>query len=125
AMPAVGAGGPVLVVDDEPMVRSVLRRLLESEGYAVLEAGSAAQAREVLDREGSRVRLVIIDQSMPSETATEALPSLRERCAAPIILFTGFAPEARPDVAAVLEKPATAADLRRVLRKVLGERAQE
>jgi PAS domain S-box-containing protein len=116
---AVGPGGPVLVVDDEPMVRAVLRRLLEGDGYTVLEASSAAGARDVLDREGSRVKLIVLDQSMPSETATEALPSLRQRCAAPIVLFTGFPPEARPDVAAVLEKPATAADLRRVLRQVL------
>jgi CheY-like chemotaxis protein len=107
-------------VDDEPMVRSVMRRLLERDGYKVLEAGSAAEAREVLDREGPRVRLIFLDQSMPAETATEALPSLRLRCAAPVVLFTGFAPEVRPDVDAVLEKPATARVLRRVLRQVLG-----
>ncbi len=109
----------VLVVDDEPVVRSVLRRLLEADGYVVLEADSAAAARDVLDRDGARVSVIILDQSMPTETGVDALPSLRQRCRAPVVLFTGFAPARSPGVAAVLEKPATRGDLQLVLRQVL------
>lgn len=109
----------VLVVDDEPVVRGVLRRLLEDDGYGVLEAESAAAARDVLDREGARVSVIILDQSMPTETGVDALPSLRQRCQAPVVLFTGLAPLRHPGVAAVLEKPATRGDLQLVLRQVL------
>jgi two-component system cell cycle sensor histidine kinase/response regulator CckA len=116
---ALGRTESVLVVDDEPLVRGVLRRMLESDGYSVLEAESAAEAREVLERHGPRVGLVILDQSMPMETGVDALPSLRRRSAAPVILFTGLVPEQPPGVEAILEKPATQADLQRVIQQVL------
>ena len=52
-----------LVVDDEPRLRSVLIRLLESDGFTCLEAGSGVQAIKVLERES--VPLVISDLRMP------------------------------------------------------------
>ncbi len=120
---SVRSGGEtVLLVDDEPLVRGVVRRLLETEGYAVLEAGSANEAREVLGRVGETVDAIILDQSMPREPGLEALPSLVALTDASVILFTGLAPEPAPGTAAVLEKPAKAAEIFRVLRSVLDER---
>jgi len=118
---AAAAGGQeeLLVVDDEAALRSTIARLLRLEGYTVHEAESAARAREVLEREGDRVRLVILDQSMPGETGTQALASLRARTKAAIVLFTGFVPEEPFEVDAVLEKPARPAELLRVVREAL------
>jgi CheY-like chemotaxis protein len=110
------------LVDDEPLVRGVLRRLLEREGHVVLEAGSAEQAREVLRSPESAVEVVILDQSMPRETGIQALPSLRALTRAPVVLFTGMAPEVSPEVDALLEKPARPEELERVLRAVLAKR---
>ncbi len=115
-------GARVLLVDDEPLVRGVLRRLLEREGHVVLEAGSAEQAREVLRSPESAVEVVILDQSMPRETGIQALPSLRALTRAPVVLFTGMAPEVSPEVDALLEKPARPEELERVLRAVLAKR---
>jgi CheY-like chemotaxis protein len=114
-------GAVVLVVDDEPLVRNVVRQLLKRDACTVLEAASANAAREVLQRGGSKVDLVILDQSMPGETGVEALPSLRELTGAPIVLFTGMAPTLLPTgFTALLEKPARPAELQRMIREVLG-----
>jgi|GEM_PF-1122998 len=118
------ANETLLLVDDEPLVRSVLRRLLEQDGYRILEAASADDARAVLKR-GLKVDLLILDQSMPGETGTQAQPSLRALTAAPMLLFTGMAPELPQGFAGILEKPARYEELQRVVRQALAERGPE
>ena len=112
-------GETILVVDDEAMIRAVVGRLLRSQHYKVLEASSAAEARKVLDSAGPKVDLIILDHSMPKESGVECLPSLRARCAAPVVLFTGLAPEAPLGVACVLPKPARPSELFQVVRTTL------
>lgn len=87
----------VLLVDDEPLVRQAVKQLLEHEGYNVIEAGSADQARRLLERSAAPVDAILLDQSMPFESGLEAAPSIRALSAAPIILFTGLAPEQTPE----------------------------
>lgn len=60
-------GNPVrvLVVDDEPSVRSMMRRSLVEEGYDVLEAGAGSEALATLENGQAPVRLVICDLIMP------------------------------------------------------------
>jgi CheY-like chemotaxis protein len=116
------SGAVVLIVDDEPLVRNVVRHLLQSDGCRVLEASSSHEARSILRRRDLTVDVVILDQSMPHETGVEALPSIRELTDAPVVLFTGMAPVVPAGFAALLEKPATPADLRRVIRQVYLER---
>ena len=53
----------ILVVDDEPMMQTLLERILTRDGYRVLTAGDGAQALEVLARES--VSIVISDLQMP------------------------------------------------------------
>lgn len=127
-LPAAPASAPViastrvhatlLLVDDEPQVRKVVARFLEGEGYRVLQASNAGEAREVL-RRGERVDLVILDQSMPRETGTQAFPSLRALTAAPVLLFTGMAPVLPEGMDGLLEKPARLEELHRVVRETL------
>jgi PAS domain S-box-containing protein len=114
------AGGElILIVDDEPAVRAAVGRLLTRQGYSVLEANDAREARAVLRERGGEVRLVLLDQSMPHESGPEALPSLRALCAAPIAMFTGGMGELPPGAAAMLEKPAQTAELLRVVEKLI------
>ncbi|MDB4995924.1 MAG: hypothetical protein JWM74_3356 [Myxococcaceae bacterium] len=117
---AASRGETVLVVDDEPLVRASLRHLLTLEGYVVVEAGSAADARAVLaSGAGAAVRLIILDQSMPAQSGSDAVPTLRSLSSAPIILFSGMLHERPHGVTAVLEKPARAAELWRTVRDVI------
>ena len=53
----------VLVVDDEPIVREVVVRYLEREGYATLEAGDGPTARAMLEEQTAD--LVVLDVMLP------------------------------------------------------------
>jgi PAS domain S-box-containing protein len=55
----------ILVVDDTPEVRTLVRRLLESVGYHVLTAASGPEALQLLERHESRIHLVLTDVVMP------------------------------------------------------------
>lgn len=61
--------GSVLLVDDEPLVRRIVGRLLEDEGYQVLDASDASGALEALHH-GS-VDLVLTDIMMPGMNGCE------------------------------------------------------
>jgi PAS domain S-box-containing protein len=116
---ASGSGETVLVVDDEAAVRTVVARLLTRGGYRVLEAGNAEEARAVLKIKGGEVKLVLLDHSMPQETGPEALPSLKRLSDAPFVLFTGGMAELPPGAAALLLKPAQAAEILGVVQALI------
>ena len=56
----------VLVVDDEPIVRDVVARYLERDGYHDLEASNGETARELLEAE--QPELVVLDVMLPALT---------------------------------------------------------
>ena len=115
--------GRILIVDDEDMVRGMLRRVFESAGLEVLDAASAAAARAALDSQA--VDLVFLDHSMPAGSGLAAWPSLRARTQAPVVLFTGHAPAVAGDVAALLRKPARPEEILRTVHELLSRpRAQ-
>lgn len=74
----------ILVADDEPEIREVLRMMLGSEGYEILEAGNAAQAVE----QAQSVDLVILDIMMPGESGIQACTKIREKTNVPILFLT-------------------------------------
>jgi len=74
--PAEGDGPLILVVDDEPDIRGLLRDQLELEGYRVLEAGRALEAVEVA-RENPP-DLITMDLMLPDLDGFEAIRLLRE-----------------------------------------------
>jgi signal transduction histidine kinase len=80
----------VLVVDDDPDTRANLRDILDLDGYAVEEAGTAADAlaRDDWGRSGA----VVLDRQLPDGTAEALLPHLRELAPdAAVIVVTGYA----------------------------------
>jgi len=92
---ADGRQSTVLVVDDEPTIRSFLRRYLQDAGYAVCEAGNVEEALNMLDE--SAVDAVVLDIRMPDpmgwgRTGLEILAFIRlhAACAAlPVLILTG------------------------------------
>ncbi|HEY2380195.1 MAG TPA: response regulator transcription factor [Terriglobia bacterium] len=80
------SAGKVLVVDDEPQIRRVMRVILSGENYEVLEARSGEAAllrfREFLPD------LVLLDLNMPGISGLETCRSIRENSDVPIIVLT-------------------------------------
>lgn len=74
----------ILVADDEPEIREVLRMMLGSEGYEIVEAGNAAEAVE----RAEQVDLVILDIMMPGESGIQACTRIREKTNVPILFLT-------------------------------------
>ena len=66
----------ILVVDDEPMMQTLLERILTRDGYRVLTAGDGAQALEVLARES--VSIVISDLQMPVMSGLDLLKAIKK-----------------------------------------------
>jgi len=62
----------LLLVEDDEAVRQVARRYLLDLGYAVHEAATPSEARELFDRHGDRIAMLITDVIMPEESG-EAL----------------------------------------------------
>ena len=73
----MGQHGRILVVDDEPKIRSFIGRALTSAGYTVDLSGNCAQALRAAD--GSRYDLVILDLVMPDSDGRQVLRGLLER----------------------------------------------
>ena len=67
----------ILVVDDEPSGRSILRDILLEAGYEVLEAADGLMALGLLEKRS--VDLLITDRSMPGLSGLELLKKLREQ----------------------------------------------
>jgi DNA-binding response OmpR family regulator len=85
----------VLVVDDEPEIRRVLRAYLEAEGHAVVEAGTGAEAlRRALATDGSAPDVVLLDIGLPDLDGLEVLRTLRRSSDVYVILVTARAEEA-------------------------------
>ena len=88
--------GRVMIVDDEPDIRKVVRMTLQKAGYDVLEAEHGEKAIEVLNTGENRLMLdvIICDIRMPKINGVEAIAYFRkEYPRVPVIVLTGF-----PDV---------------------------
>lgn len=80
----------VLIVDDDPAIRNILKELFSSEPYSVLTAGSAREALDLLA--GEQVDVVISDEKMPGMSGSELLVIVREKYPDTIrMILTGYA----------------------------------
>ncbi len=82
----------VLVVDDEPMLRHLLSRLLRMEGYEVMEAEDGQEALEIVS--GSEPDLVLLDVMLPTRDGIDVLGDLRRTSNVPVILVSALGDEA-------------------------------
>jgi len=76
----------ILVVDDEPQIRRVMRTSMSSHGYAVIEARSGEEALEILRKE--RPDLVLLDLNMPGIGGLQACREIRDQSDVAIIMLT-------------------------------------
>lgn len=118
----------VLVVDDEEMVRRLAARILQGQGYRVLEASGGDEAVRMLQRASTRIDGVVTDVAMPGlggrqlgETISRCWPRVR------VLYMSGFPARRMVDEGALdptsrfLQKPFTTEQLTRQVREMLAE----
>jgi len=82
----------VLVVDDEPIVRDVVVRYLEREGFTTLEAADGNVARQLIQRHSPS--LVVLDVMLPGTDGLELCRWIRRESDLPVIMLTALGEEA-------------------------------
>ena len=120
----------ILIVDDETNVRLNYRITLETEGYQIFEAGSAASALEELI--GRSFDLAILDMRMPAMDGLELLAKMREiGITVPAMIVTAYSdvPHAvqamKLGAIDFLQKPLRPEDLRRIVAEILKRHAPQ
>ena len=123
--------GRVLVVDDEPDIRKVVRMSLQKAGYEVLEAENGEKAIETINYGENRLLLdvVICDIRMPKINGIEAIAYFRSNYPrVPLIVLTGF-PDTemassllRQGVVDYLVKPVEGEKLRAAVARAMDQR---
>ena len=81
----------ILVVDDDPDIRELLRVLLERRDFSVAEAGDGQEALRVFFEE--RPDLVVLDVAMPGLDGWQTLERIRELSDVPVVMLTARATE--------------------------------
>jgi len=113
----------VLVVDDEPVLRVLLREILQDEGYTVIDAADGRSMLELL--QGVHPDLVLMDVMMPGVDGREAYQALRSRTDLPdlpvVMMSAAVLPtKLDPSIAAFLRKPFDLTELIELVAHLIG-----
>jgi two-component system, cell cycle sensor histidine kinase and response regulator CckA len=127
--PAQRATETVLIVEDDEGVRVVASRILREQGYTVLEARRASEARRLWEKHGPRVDLLLTDVVMPDTNGPRLAEELmRDRPDLRVLFMSGYpgagglvGPQGVP--LTCIEKPFTPNSLATKVREMLGGRA--
>jgi CheY-like chemotaxis protein len=122
----------VLVADDEPAFREMIRLILEEEGHQVCLAKDGTEALAVLEADGVDIGLVILDLHMPGVDGLGVLQRMQQMAPdLPVLVATGWAEPDELEMArqrgarAIVQKPYRAGKLRQEVARVLAsERAR-
>jgi len=115
----------ILIIDDEDIIREMLRDILEPEGYVILDAENGKKALEIYDPE--TIDLVITDIMMPETDGFETISALKDiKPDIKIIALTGYGLHNLPvafdlGAALVFEKPIKPKDLKLAVTDLLNK----
>jgi len=122
--------GTVLLAEDEVAVRGLVRGILESDGYQVIEGGSASEALEKARAHDGPIRLMLTDLVMPGASVAEVVAQLRkERPEMQFVYMSGYtelaagSPRALEPGTHFIHKPFMRAGLLAVVRSALESEA--
>jgi two-component system cell cycle sensor histidine kinase/response regulator CckA len=126
AAPDEGPGqARILVVEDEDVVRGLVRRVLEDSGYVVLEARDGVEGLEIADRERDRLDLLLTDVRMPRLGGVQLVEGLG-RPRPPVLFMSGYSEDLvdpgalEEDGVGFLSKPFAPLELLTRIRQALG-----
>lgn len=117
-----GIGRRALVIDDDPMVRKIMVRMLQRIGYEVEAEESGADGIECLRESDGRFHVVIVDMEMPGQNGLEVGKIIRERWShLPLVLSSGYSQDLIQDggpFSSFIQKPYTLTSMARVVNSV-------
>jgi len=116
----------ILLIEDDPLVRSISVAALSSRGYNILESGSPHQALEIADAYDGEIHMVFSDIVMPEMSGPEVVGMIqKKRPDVRILLASGYADhsqiQAKHGNLKFLKKPFTPSALCRMVREILDE----
>jgi two-component system, cell cycle sensor histidine kinase and response regulator CckA len=116
----------ILVVDDQQLIRDLLKSWLEAEGHTVLLASNGPDALEIFAERGQELDLIFLDITMPKMNGIEVLERIRaSNTTLPVLLASGYLKQtAAPDLdrlgcSGFVQKPYRLGELGIVLAKIL------
>lgn len=126
--PLVGAAGVVLLVDDEPTIRAILRQGLETAGFKVMEAVDGVDGFGAFVRHRSSISAVLLDLTMPRMGGNEVFAEIHKLAPeVPVVLMSGYSEQealagmTTPGLAGFLPKPCSIRDALVVLHRALAQ----
>lgn len=131
AHPAVSETATILVVDDEPGVRELVRIILEEYGYTVLEAGHGEEALQVCQQYAGSIHLLLSDVIMPGLIGAPLVERVKAlRPSVKVLFMSGYTDDVIGDRGMLgpgvlfLQKPFTPQALIEKIHDVLRSRAE-
>jgi two-component system, OmpR family, response regulator len=127
---ATTANQAILIVDDDPQTREVIRRYLEDYSFSVVAASSRASVQRCLA--SINPALVLLDLRLGQDDGLDVLREIRSRSNVPVIAITDHAPDAADRVVALelgadayITKPVALRELVALAKAVLRRREME
>lgn len=80
------SGFTILIVDDEPQLRKLLRSILEQNSYKILDAGTLKEAETLAH--SHRPHMILLDLNLPDGSGMDFIPKLREWYQEPIMVVS-------------------------------------
>ena len=127
---ASGGSETLLVAEDEPGVREMVRRLLERNGYTVCTAVDGYEAVRIAQERLEAIDMMILDMVMPGLNGLDVLRRVhRDMPDMPVLFCTGYSPELLGEGASLIpegcliKKPYSPAHLLERVRRILDEAA--
>ncbi len=127
----VRGSGEVLLIDDDPLVRSAAAATLRDLGYQVTAATDGVHALQILGAPGQCFDVAILDLRMPKMSGEATYDEMRRLAPSlPVLIWSGFGTERevtsvlRKGAAGFIQKPYRVAEFSRVIHEVLESAAE-
>lgn len=130
-VPSSGDRRTVLVADDEPGIRKLVKRILTEAGHAVLVAQNSEEALSICDSRAGEIGLLLTDFDMPGMSGIELSQRFVQKVPqTPVVLMSGHPPEhlspgdSQEEAFRFLSKPFLAAELVELVDDVLKKKQE-